>query len=164
VVPVKNGDDEAFDFLLNLHDTTQNGDLKDDATDALTATRKPERAKQLLERLKDPKLVKPQDLDHWLVYLMRNRYTRDIAWDWMVANWDWLEETFSHDKSYDYYPRYAASCVNTRAYQQKYHDLFDSKQDQILLKRNIQLGFEEIETRLKWLERDIASVQDFFNK
>jgi aminopeptidase N len=164
VVPVKNGDDEAFDFLLNLHDTTQNGDLKGDATDALTATRKPERAKQLLERLKDPKLVKPQDLDHWLVYLMRNRYTRDIAWDWMVANWDWLEETFSHDKSYDYYPRYAASCVNTRAYQQKYHDLFDSKQDQILLKRNIQLGFEEIETRLKWLERDIASVQDFFNK
>lgn len=164
VVPIKNGDAEAFDFLVNLHDTTQNGDLKSDAADALTATRDPERAKQLLARLKDPKLVKPQDVDRWLVYLLRNRYTRAVAWEWMVTNWQWLEDTFASDKSFDYLPRYAASAVNTREYQQKYHDLFDDKQDQIILKRNIQLGFEEIETRLKWLERDLQSVQAFFNK
>ncbi|HSX43459.1 MAG TPA: M1 family metallopeptidase [Candidatus Saccharimonadales bacterium] len=162
IVPVKNGDDAAFDFLLKLHDGTQNGDLKTDACDALTATRKPERARQLLARLKDPQLIKPQDVDRWLVYLLRNRYTRDVAWAWLVENWAWLEETFRNDKSYDYLPRYAASCVNTRAYQQKFRDLFESKQDQILLKRNIQLGFEEIETRLQWLERDLASVQEFF--
>jgi aminopeptidase N len=153
VIPVKNGDDGAFDFLLNLHDTTQNGDLKDDALSALTATRDPKKAELLLARLKDPKIVKPQDVDHWLVFLLRNRYTRDVAWDWMAANWDWIEKTFSHDKSYDYYPRYAASCVNTREYQQKYRDLFE---------RNIRLGFEEIEARLRWLERDLGSVQEFF--
>lgn len=164
VVPIKNGDTIAFDFLLNLHDTTQNGDLKGDAADALTATRDPKRAEQLLARLKDHKLVKPQDVDRWLVYLLRNRYTRATAWDWLVANWGWLEKTFGNDKSYDYLPRYAASCVNTREYQQKYHDLFDSKQDQIALKRNITLGFEEIETRVSWLERDLASVQAFFSK
>jgi aminopeptidase N len=164
IIPVKNGNDAAFDYLLNLHDTTQNGDLKGDAADALTATRNPERAEQLLARLKDPKLVKPQDVDRWLVYLLRNRYTRATAWDWMVTNWQWFEETFSNDKSYDYLPRYAASCVNTREYQQKFHDLFDSKQDQLILKRNIQLGFEEIETRVTWLERDLGSVQDFFSK
>ncbi len=163
VVPVKNGNDEAFDFLLNLHDTTQNSDLKSDACDALTATREPKRAKQLLARLKDPKLVKPQDVDRWLVYLLRNRYTRSVAWDWLVANWDWLEETFKNDKSYDYLPRYAATAVSTREYAQKYHDLFESKQDQILLKRNIQLGFEEIDTRVAWLERDLSSVQAFFS-
>jgi aminopeptidase N len=162
VIPVKNGNDAAFDFLINLHDTTQNSDLKGDACDALTATRDPKRAEQLLTRLKDPKVIKPQDLDRWLVYLLRNRYVRDTAWDWLVANWGWLETTFANDKSYDYLPRYAASCVNTRAYQQKFRDLFESKQDQLLLKRNIQLGFEEIETRLQWLERDLSSVRQFF--
>jgi aminopeptidase N len=161
-IPVKEGDAAAFDFLLQLHESTQNGDLKNDALGALTATRDPKRAEQLLARLKDPKLVKPQDVDHWLVFLLRNRYTRATAWDWLVANWGWLEDTFKNDKSYDYLPRYAASCVNTREYQQKFHDLFDSKQDQLLLKRNIQLGFEEIETRVSWLERDLASVQAFF--
>ncbi|TAH33161.1 hypothetical protein EYC59_05505, partial [Candidatus Saccharibacteria bacterium] len=121
-----------------------------------------ERASQLLARLKDSKLVKPQDVDRWLVYLLRNRYTRTIAWQWMVDNWQWLQETFKNDKSYDYLPRYAASCVNTREYQQKFKDLFESKLDQPLLKRNIQLGLEEIETRVSWLERDLASVQAFF--
>ncbi|HSX06912.1 MAG TPA: M1 family metallopeptidase [Candidatus Saccharimonadia bacterium] len=163
IVPVKNGDREAFDFLLNLHDTTKNSDLQSDACSALTATRDPELAKQLLLRLKDSKIIKPQDVDHWLVYLLRNRYTRATTWEWMVENWSWLEETFKNDKGFDYLPRYAASCVNTREYQQKFHDLFDDKQDLLLLKRNIQLGFEEIETRVRWLERDLASVQQFFS-
>ena len=162
IVPVKNGDKAAFKYLLNLHDQTQNGELKSDACSALTATRDPEAAKLLLARLKDPKVIKPQDVDRWLAYLLRSRYTRAVAWDWLVANWVWLEETFKNDKSYDYLPRYAGGAVNTREYQQKFRDLFESKQDQVLLKRNIQLGFEEIETRVAWLERDLASVQTFF--
>ncbi|HUB93318.1 MAG TPA: M1 family metallopeptidase [Verrucomicrobiae bacterium] len=162
LVPVKTGDESAFRYLIELHDSTQNSELKGDACDALTDTRDPKQAALLLARLKDSKLVKPQDIDHWLVYLLRNRYTRATAWDWLVANWDWLEEVFKNDKSYDYLPRYAASCVNTREYQQKFRDLFEDKQDQALLKRNIQLGFEEIETRVTWLERDLSSVQQFF--
>ena len=118
----------------------------------------------LLERLKDGKLIKPQDADRWLVYLLRNRYTKATAWQWMVDNWGWLEETYKHDKSYDYLPRYAASCVNTPEYQQKFDDLFVSKLDQPLLKRNIELGREEIATRVAWLTRDLKSIQAYFEK
>ena len=161
-IPIKYGDDLAFDFLVNLHDGSQNSDLKADACDALTATRKPEKAAFLLERIKDAKLVKPQDADRWLVYLLRNRYTRATAWQWMVDNWQWLEDTFKNDKSYDYLPRYAAAAVNTAEYQKKYDDLFVDKLDQPLLKRNIELGRAEIATRVAWLERDLAAVQKFF--
>lgn len=161
-IPVKYGDDEAFEYLIHLHDTTNNSDMQNDVADALTGTRDPDRAIQLLTRLKDPKIVKPQDADRWLVYLLRNRYTRPTAWQWMVDNWAWLEDTYKNDKSYDYLPRYAASCVNTPEYAEKFHDLFDSKVDQPLLRRNIQLGAEEIATRIAWLQRDLAAVQAFF--
>jgi aminopeptidase N len=161
-IPVKEGDEAAVEFLLTLHDETQNSELKGDACDALTATRDPKVAQKLLGRLKDGKLVKPQDVDRWLIYLLRNRYTRDIAWQWMVDEWAWLQKTFENDKSYDYLPRYAASVVNTRDYEQKYHDLFDGKLDQPMLKRNISVGFEEITARLAWLERDLAAIQTFF--
>lgn len=161
-VPVKQGDDLAFDFLRDLHDRTQNSELKADICSALTATEQPKRAAELLARLKDPALVKPQDADRWLFYLMRNRYTRDTAWQWMVDNWGWLEKTYQNDKSYDYLPRYAAACVNTAAYAKKFHDLFDDKADQPILKRNIELGSEEIATRLAWLNRDEAAIQAFF--
>lgn len=163
-IPVKNGDAAAFDFLIAQHDSTQNSDLKSDIADALTTTHDPKMASVLLERLKDGKLIKPQDADRWLVYLLRNRYTRTTAWQWMVDNWAWLEETYKHDKSYDYLPRYAASCVNTAEYAAKFHDLFDSKLDQPLLKRNITLGAEEIATRVAWLNRDLKDVQNFFDK
>ncbi|MFZ1484027.1 MAG: M1 family aminopeptidase, partial [Candidatus Saccharimonadales bacterium] len=161
-VPVRTGDVEAFANLIEKHDATSNSDLKGDLCDALTSTKSSEQATVLLGRLKDKTLVKPQDVDRWLVSLMRSRYTRDVAWQWMVDNWQWLEDTFKNDKSYDYLPRYAATCVNTRAYEQKFKDLFNSKLEQPLLKRNIQLGYEEIESRLAWLERDIVSVQKYF--
>jgi aminopeptidase N len=162
VVPIKNGDRAAFDYLVARHDETNNSDLKSDICDALTGTRDPAWAAELLARLKDSNKVKPQDVDRWLIYLLRNRYVRDTAWAWMVENWQWLEDTFKNDKSYDYLPRYAASCVNTREYEAKFHDLFASKVDQPLLKRNIELGFEEIATRLSWLSRDLPAIQKYF--
>lgn len=161
-VPVKEGVASAVEFLLQLHDSTQNSELKGDACDALTATRNPKVAEKLLARLKDGKLVKPQDVDRWLIYLLRNRYTRDVAWQWMVDEWAWLEETFKDDMHYDYLPRYAATVVNTRDYEKKYHDLFESKLDQPMLKRNITIGYEEITARLYWLSRDLKDIQLFF--
>lgn len=161
-VPIKQGDDAAFDYLVQLHDSTNNSDLKGDISAALTSTRSTEKAKELLERLKDPKLVKPQDADRWMVYLMRGRYTRDTAWNWMVSEWSWIEATYSNDKSYDYMPRYAASVCNTAEWVDKYKDFFEPKVDQVVLRRNIHIGIEEIENRVRWLERDLADVQKFY--
>ncbi len=161
-IPIKQGDKKAFDYLLQLHDSTSNSDLKGDISGALTATRSAEDAARLLARIKDSKLIKPQDADRWLVYIMRNRYVREVGWDWMVGEWSWIEETYKNDKSYDYMPRYAAGGCNSRPWADKYRAFFEPKLDQIVLKRNILMGIEEISNRVKWLERDLASVEQFF--
>jgi aminopeptidase N len=161
-VPIREGDANALDYLLKLHDETASSDLKADITAAACATESPKGAEQLLERIKHPQLVKPQDADRWLVYLLRNRHTKQVAWQWMEDNWDWLEETYSEDKSYDNLPRYAASVANTPAWAKKYQAFFDPKQDQLVLARNIQIGKAEIAARVAWLQRDLASVQRYF--
>lgn len=162
-VPIKQGDDAAFTTLLQLHDKTNNSELKSDISAALTTTRSSENATSLLERLKNPELVKPQDADRWLIYLMRNRYVRETAWNWMVSEWPWIEKTYSNDKSYDYMPRYAASVCNTAVWAKRYSEFFEPKQDQIVLRRNIAVGMEEIQNRVTWLERDLAAVQRYFD-
>jgi len=161
-VPVKQGSQAAFDYLGKLHDSTSNSDLKADISAALTVTHSSDNATFLLNRIKDAKLIKPQDADRWLVYLMRNRYVRDTAWDFMTNEWAWIEKTYSNDKSYDYMPRYAAGGVNTPALAARFREFFVPKLDQIVLKRNIEIGIEEIDNRLKWMERDLKSIQDFF--
>ncbi|MGH7241349.1 MAG: M1 family metallopeptidase, partial [Candidatus Saccharimonadales bacterium] len=161
-VPVKLGDGKAISYLLELHRTTGNSDLQADICGALTATRNPETAKMLLDRITDSSLVKPQDADRWLIYLLRSRYCGDVAWQWMVDDWQWIVETYSGDKSYDMLPRYAAMACNTAAKGERYREFFAPKIDQIALKRNIEIGLEEIASRIAWLQRDLSSVQTFF--
>lgn len=161
-VPVKEKTPGVFEYLIDLHDGTTNSDLKSDIMAALTATKDNSEAETLLGRLKDAALVKPQDADYWLIYLLRNRYTRNLAWEWMVANWPWIVETYGHDKSYDNFPRYAAAVCNTPEWAKKYTNFFKPLEEQLALRRNIQIGTAEIDTRVKWLQRDLAGVQAFF--
>jgi aminopeptidase N len=152
----------AFDYLVKLHSTTQDINLRDDAMSALTVTRSTKEASKLLERVTNPDEVKAQDADVWVVFLLRNRYTRDTAWDWLRANWDWVERIFKDDQTYDHWPRYAASGFNTRKYLEEYKAFFEPKTKQIALARNISLGIEEIATRAAWIERDLKAVQEYF--
>jgi aminopeptidase N len=159
---IRHAVDGAFEYLLQLEHETNNADLKLDIASALTSTRQVEKAKQLLARLKDADLVRPQDIARWCIYLMRNRYTRLEAWDWLRNNWDWLEQTFSGDKSYDAFPRYAASCFSTQALLKEYREFFEPKQSDLALARNIAMGIEELGNRVAWLEHDLAAVQTYF--
>lgn len=152
----------AFDYLVDLHDKTDNSDLKADIASALTATRSATEAKKLLSRLTDPKLVKSQDADRWVIYLLRNRHTRETAWQWIEKNWQWIENTYKDEATYDGWPRYAASVCNTKEWLKRYEAFFGPKREQIALKRNIDIGIEEISNRVEWLRRDLASVQQFF--
>jgi aminopeptidase N len=152
----------AFDYLLKLEGTTDDIQLKEDIRGALTGTKSTEEAAILLGRLQDPKKVRAQDVDHWLVYLMRNRHTRELSWKWLRDNWTWIEKTFGHDQTYDSFPRYAAGAFSTRTHLEEYREFFEPKANQPQLTRNIAMGIEEIENRVAWLERDLDNVKQFF--
>lgn len=152
----------AVTYLLGIEKGTSNVNLKDDIMGALTATRSEADATMLLGRLKDPAKVRQNVVDFWLVYLLRNRYTRTLAWKWLRDNWDWIEKTFSSDQTYDSFPRYAASAFSTRTLMEEYRTFFEPLKTQTSLERNITLGIEELENRVAWLERDLPGVQKHF--
>jgi aminopeptidase N len=159
---IRSGVPGAFEYLLGLESTTGDIHLKEDARGALTGTKSEEQAGKLLGRLQDPEKVRAQDVDHWLVFLLRNRYTREITWDWYRKNWDWIEATFKGDQTYDSFPRYVAGAFSTREKLQQYKEFFEPKTDQPPLARNIAMGIEEIENRVDWLERDLKDIKSFF--
>lgn len=153
----------AFDYLIRLEESTNNVNLKQDLLGALALSKAKSDVDVLLSRLKDSKKVRLHDVDHWLVYLMRNRYSQEQAWSWMRNNWQWIEKTFSGDKSYDYFPRYAASALNTRKRLDEYIKFFGLHKSHPVLGRNVTMGIEELNTRIDWLERDAADVQTYLN-
>ncbi|MFZ2544933.1 MAG: ERAP1-like C-terminal domain-containing protein, partial [Candidatus Saccharimonadales bacterium] len=152
------GDGNIVDKLLDAYRTTSSGELKQDICVGITSTRIPEKISLLLDSMKDTDIVRPQDVFRWFVYLIRGRESRKLAWKWIRDNWDWVDKTFSGDKSYDDFPRYSASGLITRQQLQEYIDFFEPKKDIPALARVITMGISEIEGRVELIERDKDAV------
>lgn len=153
-IAVRHGEQADFESLISKYPAELNAELQQDIGGALSATKKPENIARILKQLTSSDFVRLQDVDRWIVYLLRNRWSRQATWSWMSKNWPWIEENFASDKSYDHYPRYAASVFSTPTWQQAYKDFFEPKLDVPALQRNIELGIEEISGRVNWRERD----------
>ena len=111
----------------------------------------------------DTKTIRPQDNARWFVYLIRNRYAREATWQWMRQNWSWIDQQFGGDKSFDYYPRYAASGLMTSEQRDQYATFFSPKRDVPALTRVIDLGLAEIDARLELLDRDGEAVRSMLH-
>lgn len=151
-------DQTIISDLLTKHQTSNSSEDKEDIASALTATRDPAVIDRLLGLLKDPEIVRPQDFMRWFVWLLRNRYSRTVTWQWSRDNWPWMQEMFSGDKSYDAFPRYAAVCLVTKVELQEYKAFFEPLLDQVALKRNIELGILELSSKIAHVTRDQAAV------
>ncbi len=152
------GDAAVVDELLEAYRSTQSGELRQDICAGITSTRVPEKIDQLLDVIKNPDIVRPQDAARWFVYLIRGRDSRDQAWRWLRENWDWVVEIFGGDKSYDDYPRYSASALVTRQQLTEYKEFFEPMMDVPALTRAISVGTSEIEGRVELIERDKDAV------
>lgn len=144
--------------LLELYKTTPSADLRDDITSGLTSAKQSVQIALLLEHFTDSATIRPQDIFRWFAYLMRSRYAREATWQWLTTHWDWVEQNFAGDKSYDDFPRYAASGLMTRAQLDNYTAFFEPKATIPALTRTIELGIREIEGRIELVERDSAAV------
>jgi aminopeptidase N len=155
----QSNDTKVIESLVELYRTTSSADLRDDICAGLTSVKQLEQIAYLLQQFTDSKTIRQQDLAHWFVYLIRNRYARTDTWQWMINNWSWIEQTFDGDKSYDSFPRYAAGALSTPEQLQSYRDFFTPEQSEPALTRTIELGIKEIEGRLELLKRDGDAVR-----
>ena len=150
--------DKIIDNLVNIYKTTELSDLKQDINVALTSTQKPEVISKLLNISKDESVVRVQDNFRWIVYLLRNKYGRNLTWQWIRDNWDWINKAFSGDKSYDDYPRFAATALSTKKQLDEYCEFFNPLLSDPSLTRVIKIGINEIKNRIDVLERDSQNV------
>ena len=152
-------DSTEVEALLELYRSTPSIDLKDDISTALTSVEPSQSINLILETLTNTDTIRTQDTARWFVYLIRNKFARTATWQWMKDNWKWIQETFGGDKSFDYFPRYAASALSSRELREDYVEFFSAYKNDPALRRTIELGILEIDARIDLLERDGESVR-----
>lgn len=148
----------VVDDLLATYPKTLSAELKLDICVGLTSTRVPEKVQMLLNSMKDPSIIRAQDVFRWFAYLIRGRDSRQYAWQWIQDNWDWVETTFKGDKSYDDFPRYSANGLMTRQQLEEYRAFFEPMKNIRALSRVINMGISEIEGRVDLIKRNQISV------
>ena len=138
-------------------------EIQHDICIALSATKNKSFAKQMLNSaLGANGFVRDQDIVRWLAIFLRSKYSKLITWDWIENNWQWLEDTLGESKSYDYMPVICASSVNNSELEKRYHKLFKPLLTNKALKRNIQIGFIDVATKVAWRKRDEKNIIDYF--
>lgn len=145
--------------LLKTYRTSASPEVQSDICSGLTSTKNPETISLLLETMQDSSIIRSQDTFRWFIYLVRNRYGRTLAWNWLRDNWDWVEKTYGGDKSFDDFPRYAASALSTSQQLSEYREFFSPLMALPALKRVITLGIAEISARVDIIERDQEAVK-----
>ncbi|OYW43611.1 hypothetical protein B7Z28_00755 [Candidatus Saccharibacteria bacterium 32-45-3] len=157
---VRHGNDpRTVDTLLEYYGRTQSADLQQDIAAGITATKNQVVISKLLETIKNNEIIRSQDVHRWFVYLIRNTEGRELAWKWLKNNWQWVENTFAGDKSYDDFPRYSSSSLNTREQLNDFIAFFEPLKNVPALNRAITVGTSEIEGRVDLIERDSDTVR-----
>lgn len=158
------GDQKDIDRLVALYKTSNDPNIQHSIAAALTHTRDPELAKRLLsDGLGADGFVKPQDAFRWYAYFMRNKHTRDVAWNWLKENWQWIEDMFGNANTYDSWVVYSAGPISTVEWQKKFNEFFEPKKDIVALERNIKIAQSEIQARVDWHDRNIDPLNKYFS-
>ncbi|MBR3368610.1 M1 family metallopeptidase [Candidatus Saccharibacteria bacterium] len=150
-------EDETFDFYLENYQTVSDPELKFSLLCALTSARKEKSVKRLIELLKEPKIVKPQDHLYLYIYLRRNHKSKTEALKWLFENWEYVEK-MSGEKSIEDYPRYTAGTIKTEEESEKFFAFFEKMKEVPVLRRTLKIAETEISSRIKLIKMDQKSV------
>lgn len=157
------GSKKVIDHLIDTYKSSPNPDMQISIASALTHTKDTKVAQRLIaDGLKKDGFVRNQDIFRWFAMLIRNRYTRELAWQWLVESWPRLEEEFGKSKSLDHFVVYSAGPIHTQEWQKKFVNFWGPKQEQVVLARNIKVALSEIEARVAWHNRDLPKIKKYF--
>lgn len=160
---VRHDKDVNLDALFDAYKTSHNPEIQIAICAGLSRARDKKQIDLIIkEALGTDGFVRPQDIFRWFAYLMRSRYTREAAWQWLEDNWARLEKLFGDSKSFEYFVVYSAAPINTLEWEAKFRAFYEPKLDNIVLKRNIKVGFSEIAARVAWRKRDEPLLKDYF--
>lgn len=156
---VKNyGSQELFDTLLADYQKTADAGFKQDICAALTKTQGDQLIAQLIDRFEDADTIKPQDLRAWFRGVLTNDHGQQAAWDWIQQEWSWLEKTVGGDMEFPTYITVISRIFKTSQRLAEFKRFFTPKENDPMLKREIQMDEKVIASRVELIESEQAAV------
>lgn len=150
---------EAFDTLLELHQNSNLAEERSRLTAALCSFETPELYARAIELIISDR-VQLQDVISWLANLLRNRHSREAAWQWYEANWDWIVKTFAGGHLYNYFPQFLG-VFSDRKKKDEIRDFFKDK-DTTGIAMSLEQAIEKVSWQSALREREYNNTLTYF--
>lgn len=154
----ENDTDQLADLLLNEYKTSNNSGYKKHISIALSKTKNQKTVEKILNSFKNKDIIKPQDLSGWYYSLLANDFIKKTVWEWVCQNWKWIENILGGDMSFDSFVLAPGSVFETNGELTDYINFFNPLKDNFALYRSITITINKIESRIKLIEKEKASV------
>ncbi len=151
-----------FEMLVQMYRESDSSEEKIKLTAAITRFKQADLIKKALAMIRSDE-VKVQDVVYWLSYALSNHHGRDMAWQWLKDNWDWLEESMGEDLSFYLIPFYVARNYSSLEFLEEFKEFFEDHMSDAF-ERPLKQAVETIEWQADWKKRDLDSIKKFFIK
>ncbi|CAH1853146.1 M1 family metallopeptidase [Convivina intestini] len=147
-----------FADFLELYQKSANASLKADLRTALTSSKDSSELQSLVDNFQNAAVIKPQDLRGWFAGVLANSAGQQAAWDWLKAQWPWLEERLGGDMEFSSYVTVISRIFHTQDRLTEFKTFFTPKIDQPGLSREIQMDIDIIASRVAVIEEQANQV------
>jgi aminopeptidase N len=145
-----------------MHNETNSSEERTTIAYALTAFKQPELIQRALDLITTD-TVRLQDIMYWVAYSFMNRFGRDMTWEWLKSHWEWMGKSLGTDLAFYRMPLYSARVFSDASFLPEFKAFFESVSVPAL-ERSIKQGVEMIEWQSEWKQRDLKTLQEFFDK
>lgn len=152
------GSEALFDQLLQAYVASSDATFKRDIQGALTQTPDSDLIATLISKFEDANTIKPQDLRAWYRGVLTNKHGQQAAWDWVRADWQWLEDTVGGDMEFTTYITVTAGIFQTAERLAEFKAFFEPKLPTPGLTREITMDIKVVETRVALVEAEQEAV------
>lgn len=154
-----------IDKLFAEYESTTSSDVQRSISLGLSSAKDVKVLEEVIERAIGVKgIARTQDITSWFAYLIRNQYSRDLAWNWLVTSWPRLKEKLGGNKSLDRFVTYSSSPLSTTEYLQKYDKFFTPEKNDIALGLPIKIALSEIKARIEWRNREEKPLKEYLKR
>lgn len=157
----RHGETVDFETLLSFYNSARLPQVKLSFASALCSFTQPELTNRALDIIISNN-VRLQDVAYWVSSLFANRHAKEATWSWLKNNWEWVVSKFGTDiMTFSAFPKIAGRSFATENMLSDYENFFNQSET-TGIEKPISQGYESMQWRVLWHNRDRDLVWDYF--
>ncbi|KAG8519425.1 Glutamyl aminopeptidase, partial [Galemys pyrenaicus] len=156
------GNETSWNFMLEKYKTTSLAQEKEKLLYGLASVNDIALLSKYLELLKDPTVIKSQDVFTVIRYISYNRYGKTMAWNWIQLNWDYLVNRFTINDRYLGRIVTIAEPFNTELQLWEMERFFERYPEAGAGETPRQQVLETVKNNIEWLKQNREAIANWF--